>query len=116
MVLYSFYTDTFFGKSIPEDDWDELEKRAEDRLAKFKRLYTVTAPDNNAEAMAVCAMADALYYFDAVNNGEIVNSSSIGSVSSSGGGVSIDTTPAGQARELYRCAQEYLDIYRGAGC
>ena len=113
-VDYTFYIGTYMGNSIAEDDWLALEARAEDRLNKYKRWYTVTAPNDTAEAMAICAMADAFNYFDAAANGLVYASSTIGSVSSSGGGVtSVDTSAKGQAKELYRCAQEYLDIYRG---
>ncbi len=70
--------------------------------------------------MAVCAMAEALYAFELLSNGEggPVQSCSIGSVSASYGsttGQSLDLSPRGQARELYRTACLYLDIYRGAG-
>ena len=113
-VSYTFYTNTYLGNSISAADRPALEARAEDRLKKYKRWYQVTAPEANSEAMAICAMADAYNYFDAAANGLVYTSSSIGSVSSSRGGVaSVDTSASGQAKELYRCAQEYLDIYRG---
>ena len=115
-VAYSYYTAIYNGSSISEDAWMELSARAEDRLNKYKRWYTVTAPDENAENMAICAMADALNYFDAAANGLVYQSSTIGSVSSSrAGGGTVDTSASAQAKELYRCAQEYLDIYRGTG-
>ena len=65
-------------------------------------------------------MAEALHGFDLIANGEAgpVQSASIGSASASYGGVgsqAVDVSPAGQARELYRCACLYLDIYRGVG-
>ena len=73
------------------------------------------APDDTAEDMAVCAMADALYYYEAAANGLLVQSASVGSVSSSSaGGALPDMSPRAQSAELYRCAQLYLDIYRGA--
>lgn len=114
-VEYTFYTDEYHGASISAENWTALEARAEDRLNYYKRRYTVTAPEADSEAMAICAMADAFNYFDAAANGLLFASSSIGSVSSTlaGGGQSIDVSPSGQAKELYRCAQEYLDIYRG---
>ena len=118
MVDYEFYMTSYRGSSIPLEYWPEHEARAYAQLARYKRIYTVTAPDENAEAMAVCAMADALYSFDLIANGEggAVSSASIGSVSvsyGSGGGNSVDISPKAQARELYRCACLYLDIYRG---
>ena len=114
MPDYEFYTKTYMGDSIPEADFPRLAKRAGEQLARYKRIYTVSAPDENAEAMAVCAMADAFYAFDAVANGGNVQSASIGSVSASYGSTpSIDISQKGQAKELYRCACLYLDIYRG---
>lgn len=118
MVDYGFYTDTYKGASIQPLDWDLFEKQAASQLDKYKRIYTVTAPEEQSEAMAVCAMADALAYFTAAQNGAAgaVNSASIGSVSVSYGSASgVDLSPKGQERELYRCACQYLDIYRGVG-
>lgn len=122
MVDYTFYADTFHGGSISVEDWPAVEARAADQLARYKRIYTVTAPKDslNAENMAVCAMAEALYGFDLIANGEggLIQSASIGSVSTSYGGSgsnAVDITPKGQAKELYRLACLYLDIYRGVG-
>lgn len=118
MVEYGFYTETYKGTSIPSSEWPLFEARAADQLAKYKRRYTVTAPEADSEAFAVCAMADSLAYFVAAQNGTTgaVNSASIGSVSVSyGSAAGIDLSPKGQERELYRCACQYLDIYRGVG-
>lgn len=110
MADYAFYTDTYLGGSILEADFPRLTKRAGEQLARYKRLYTVTAPEVDSEDMAVCAMADALYYFETAQNAP--QSASIGSVSSSRGST-VDVSPRAQAAELYRCARLYLDIYRG---
>ena len=118
MVTFDFYTSTYRGTSIPEAEWTLFEKRAAEQLTHYKRIYTVTAPDKDAESMAVCAMADTLAYFTAVQNGTggAVASASIGSVSVNYAGVSaIDVSPKAQAKELYRCACQYLEIYRGVG-
>lgn len=119
MVEFSFYSGTYRGASIPVAEWPLFEARAADQLNRYKRIYTVTAPDENAEAMAICAMADALAYFTAVQNGTggAVASASVGSVSVSyaGAASAVDLSPKGQARELYRCASQYLEIYRGVG-
>lgn len=118
MINYGFYTNTYKGVSIDAIEWHIFEAKAAAQLAYYKRIYAVTAPDENAEAMAVCAMADALAYFAAVQNGtNTVTSASIGSVSVTYGGASgsVDMTPKGQSRELYRCASQYLDICRGVG-
>lgn len=120
MVEYEFYGSAYQGGSIPEDSWPLYESRAAAQLARYKRIYEVTAPGADAERMAVCAMAEAMYGFDLIANGEggPVQSASIGSVStsySSASGQTIDISPKGQAAELFRCACLYLDIYRGVG-
>ncbi|MCI7638728.1 MAG: hypothetical protein MSS60_02740 [Clostridiales bacterium] len=115
MVEHEFYLFKYHGVSISSpDEWYTYESRAAAQLARYKRIYTVSAPGENAESMAICAMADAFYAFDSVANGGNVQSASIGSVSASYGSTpSIDVSPKGQAKELYRCACLYLDIYRG---
>jgi hypothetical protein len=76
-------------------------------------MYTVTGGEH-AENMAICAMAEALHYFEVAANGGIVASSSVGSVSSSvQAGKLPETTPEAQAAELYRSACLHVDIYRG---
>ena len=110
MADYTFYCSAYLGDSIMEADFPRLAKRAGEQLSKYKRLYSVAAPETNSEDMAVCAIADALYYFETVQN--TPQSASIGSVSSSQGN-SVDISPKAQERELYRCASLYLDIYRG---
>lgn len=122
MVEHKFYTDKYHGGSIPSADWPQYEAIAARHLARYKRIFTVTVPEDSADAesMATCAMADALYGFDLIANGEggAMQSASIGSVSTSwgsSGANAVDISPAGQAKELYRCACLYLDIYRGVG-
>lgn len=120
MVGYEFYQIDYSGGSIPHEDWPQYECRAADQLRRYKRIYAVSATDEDAERMAICAMAEALYGFDLIANGEggPVQSVSVGSVSvgyGSAGNNAVDISPAGQAKELYRCARLYLDIYRGVG-
>lgn len=120
MADYDFYRNVYHGGSIPEEEWEQYRARAADQLERYKRIYAVTAPGPDSEAMALCAMAEALYSFDLLASGQggPVQSVSIGSVSESYGSAAaqtIDLSPKGQARELYRCASLYLDIYRGAG-
>ena len=118
MVSYDFYVNTYLGSSITEQEWPALSARAQEQLNHYKRTYTVTAPEESSEAMAVCAMADALAYFTAAQNGMgAVASASIGSVSVSYGNAAstVDLSPKGQAKELYRCASLYLEFYRGVG-
>ncbi|MBP1737282.1 MAG: hypothetical protein H6Q60_1163 [Oscillospiraceae bacterium] len=114
MADYAYYTGTYLGTSITESDFLRLATRAASKLAYYKRVYTVTE-NTDAENMAVCAMADALYYFETAANGGLTQSSSVGSVSSSAVNPSPDLSEKAQAAELYRCARLYLEIYRGAG-
>ena len=116
MVEYKFYTDTYRGTSLTPEEFPVFCARAEDQLRMYRRIYTVTAPEADAEGMAVCAMADALAFFCAAQNGTggTVSSASVGSVSVSYGSTqAVDISPRGQERELLRCARLYLDIYRG---
>ena len=119
MVDFAFYTNNYKGSSIPEVDFPVFAQRAQEQLNRYKRIYTVTAPEETSEAMAVCAMADALAYFTAAQNGTggAISSASIGSVSVSYGSAeaAVDLSPKAQEKELYRCACLYLDIYRGVG-
>lgn len=118
MVDYGFYRETYGGTSLSQEEWQIFGRRAGEQLARYKRVYSVTAPESDSEGLAVCAMADALAYFCAAQNGSggAVSSASVGSVSVSyGGGQAVDISPRAQERELLRCARLYLDIYRGVG-
>lgn len=139
MVSWDYYMDYYAvptnaedpASYVPQCDWPFYAMRADEQLARFKRMYAVTIPGDladkpgapgvpYAEAMAICAMAEALASFDSIRNGTggPVSSASIGSVSVSYGSLSaatLDISPKGQAKELYRCASRYLDIYRGVG-
>ena len=113
MLEYKFYKETYLGDSIPEADFPRLAKRAGEQLSQYKRAYTVESPEEDSESLATCAIADAMYYFEVAVNGGIVTSSSVGSVSSSQQAQTIDVSQKAQAKEFYRCARLYLDIYRG---
>ena len=110
MADYAFYTGTYLGDSIPESEFARLAKRAGDTLSRYKRIYSISLTTTDSEDMALCAMADAYFYFE--NAQSESQSSSIGSVSSSRG--ALDVSPKAQQRELYRCACQYLNVYRGA--
>ncbi len=119
MTDWEFYCNVYCGNAIPLEDWPCCETRAAEQLGHYKRIYTVSVPDDmpDGEQRAVCAMAEALYSFDLLANGEggPIQSASIGSVSASYGGAAqtVDLSPQGQAKELYRAACRYLDICRG---
>ena len=115
--MYAFYRDVYRGTAISEEDWPALEARARAQLERYKRTYRVRG-SAAAEQNAVCAMAEAMDYFTAAQNGlGGLRYASVGSVSVSGKGIytQVDISPAAQERELYRCAGLYLDICRGTG-
>lgn len=120
MTDWDFYCNVYHGDAIPLENWVYYELRAAEQLERYRRIYTVTVPADmpDSEQCAVCAMAEALYGFDLLLSGEggPVQSTSIGSVSVSYGAAAaqtMDLSPKGQARELYRTACRYLDICRG---
>ena len=121
MTDYDFYANVYLGSAIEPEEFPSYALRAYEQLARYKRIYTVTVPEDlpDGEDRAVCAMAEALHGFDLIANGEggPVQSASIGSVSVSYGGAAqtLDLSQKGQERELYRCACRYLDICRGVG-
>ena len=114
--MYRFYVETYGGSALNEAELREVSKRAQEQLAFYDRCYRVTG-DDTARKMAVCAMADAIAYFQAAQNGEGgLRYAKVGTTSVSGKGIysAVDISPKAQERELYRIASRYLDIYRGA--
>ena len=92
-------------------------QRAEEKLRQLERSYTVTEAVPDGRKLALCAMAEAVEYFETAQNGRGgLRYASVGAVSVSGKGIysAVDISPAARERELYRCACLYLDIYRGA--
>ena len=115
MLGYEFYRTKFNGCSIPDDEFASYYHRAKQELERLKRFYTVTGTDE-AQKLAVCAVADVLFYFDNVINGQN-KSVSIGSVSESG--TTVDVSIKAQKKEIYSAVCLYLDVYRGVsknGC
>jgi hypothetical protein len=114
--MYDFYTNEYHGQAISREDFPHLAARAGEKLSQYCRDYRVQG-DDRARSMAICAMAEALDYFDAALNGQGgLRYASVGTVSVSGKGIysQVDISPAARERELYRCACRYLTIYRGA--
>ena len=122
MPDYLYYQTMYMGTIQSEEEFLRCAARARDQLARYRRIYTVTAPDEDAEKMAICAMADAVAWYEGARDGTggPVASVSVGSVSetySGGAAGSLDFSQAAQDREMYRRACLYLDIYRGvSGC
>ncbi len=113
-----FYTDIYGGQLEGQELCLYL-RRAQETLARFERMFTVTEAVPNGRKLAICAMADAMAYFTAAQNGQGgLRYASVGTVSISGKGIysAMDITPKAQEQELLRCARTYLELYRGVSC
>lgn len=104
MVDYEFYVNCYLGSAIPEKAFSGVAAQAQQYLERFKGVYRVEASGEQAEKMAVCAMAESLW--GRRNSG--VSSASVGSVS-----VHYAKERPALLGELYEKACIYLDIYRG---
>ena len=112
---FRFYRQVYGGTALEEDAFSEASARAEDVLRGYERSYRVTGSEE-AKAKALCAMAEAIAYFDAAQNGQGgLRYAKVGSVSVSGKGIysQVDISAKAQEKELYRTAGRYLQIYRG---
>ncbi len=112
MPDYDFYCAEFHGESIPADEFCAYCNRAKAELNRYERIYTVSGTQEGKK-LALCAMADVLYYYDCAASGAY-NSVSVGSVSCSK--AEVDMSPKAQSKALYSAAKLYVDICRGCGC
>lgn len=104
MPDFGFYTDCYLGEQIPQKAFGEVMARARDMLERYRSIYTVESSGPEAEKMALCAMAEAIY---TARRREGVSYASAG-------GVSVRYSPTGrQDRAVYDAARIYLDIHRG---
>lgn len=118
MVDYVFYRDTYHGTVLTETEWTVWEIRAAESLARLKRCYTVSVPDDcpDAESLAICAAAETLVSFDRYLNGDAtVSAVTVGEVSTHYAVPVVDSSLGGQEAALYRCMTQYLTVYRGVG-
>ena len=106
MVDFEFYVNCYLGSAIPEKAFFGMAAQAEQVLSRMKQTYRVESSGQEAESMAVCAMAECLWQ----NRNKGLSSASIGSVS-----VRYENDRNSVRRELYDRARIYLDIYRGVG-
>ena len=112
---FRFYRQVFGGTALEEETFLEAAARAEDVLTGYERAYQVSGSEEQ-KAKALCAMAEAIAYFDAAQNGQGgLRYAKVGSVSVSGKGIysQVDISAKAQEKELYRTACRYLTIYRG---
>ena len=67
MPDYAYYCDHYLGEDIPEAEFAACMRRAEDKLAYIKEVYAVQPrrglSAEEAENMALCTIADAVYEF-----------------------------------------------------
>lgn len=118
MVDYAFYIEKYGGCDVPEREFHRFAREASAELARYSRIYTVTAPEGcpDAQGKAECAMIEVLFGMEQQMIAAQVQSVSIGSVSSSKAASAVlDFSPKAQAAQMYRAACRYLDISRYAG-
>ena len=102
---FDYYVNTYLGTELSQREFNLFAARAKEVLEQFCRDFTVVGGED-AKAMAVCAMAEALHRH---NGRRGVASANVGGVSVRYMGESDRTL----IRELYQKAWIYLDIYRG---
>lgn len=100
---YDFYLNTYFGNSIPEEDFPRLSTRASDyiRSATNDLSDTVDSLQLDAVKKASCAVADVLLDEEIMTAGafsgeQAVSSETVGSWSRSYGASSISSTAVEQ--------------------
>ena len=113
--MEQFYREVYGGSALTGAELLEAVKRADEVLGEYERAFRVRG-DEAMRKLALCAMAEAIVYFQKAQNGEGgLRYAKVGSVSVSGKGIysAVDISPKAQEWELYRIACRYLDIYRG---
>lgn len=119
MPDFTFYRDQYLGETIPEEEFPRWIARAQAKLRRYRRVYTVTPlPDvPHAEENALCAIAEAMYDFAQEDARRGFSSVSVGSVSESYTAPSELCAATLALRErFYRSeAASYLRFFRGAG-
>lgn len=115
---YQFYTEKYYGDTVPESDFPKYSDRASDRLdmITFNRLGDRLPYDERAQTKikkSVCALADAIYQIDQIKkasmetvgtvkreDGTVVNKS-VSSVSSGAESISYVTGTSGSNEDIY---------------
>lgn len=134
---YEYYTSTYLGTAIKEDDFPRLSMRASSFLDYYTQGRAAQNADLDALKMACCAIAEQYQYVDTAQSlaqkslttsletdGEL-QSQTVGSWSKtyrSGGETAQQAATAAQTAQvsLAAAARQYLDgtglLYRGRGC
>lgn len=111
-VAYSYYTGTYHGTIVGEDDWAHAALLASAHLDRLKALARVEPYGDEAEceSMAICAMAEVIATWnDATGGSGGVSSESIGSVSVSYAGVE-EIMPNGLGPALMASMRPWLHV------
>lgn len=134
---YEYYTTTYLGTAIKEDDFPRLSLRASSFLDYYTQGRAAKNADLDALKMACCALAEQYQYIDTAqalaqkslsasleSDGEL-QSQTVGSWSKtyrSGGDSAQQALSSAQSAQaaLSAIAQQYLSatglLYRGRGC
>ena len=115
---YQFYTEKYYGDTVPESDFQKYAERASDRIdaITFDRLVNGFPEEERAVTKvkkAVCALAEALYQIDQIKKASMesvgtvtredgtVVSKAVSSISSGSESISFATGSSGGAESIY---------------
>lgn len=115
---YQFYTEKYYGDTVPESDFPKYTERASDRIdaITFERLVNGFPEEERAVTKvkkAVCAVTDALYQIDQIKKASMesvgtvtredgtVVSKAVSSVSSGSESISYSTGYSGVTESVY---------------
>ena len=115
---YQFYTEKYYGDTVPDDSIDNYLEKASDRIdtITFDRLVDGLPENERAQTKvkkAVCAVADALYQIDRIKKSSMesvgtvtredgtVVSKAVSSVSSGSESISYATGSSGGTESIY---------------
>lgn len=115
---YQFYTEKYYGDTVPETDFPKYADRASDRIdmITFDRLVDGLPEDERSQTKikkAVCALADAIYQIDQVKKASMetvgtvvredgtVTGKAVSSVSSGSESISYVTGTSGSNTDIY---------------
>ena len=115
---YQFYTEKYYGDTVPESDFPKYAERASDRIDSitFDRLVNGFPEEERAVTKvkkAVCAVAEALYQIDQIKKASMetvgtvtredgtVISKAVSSISSGSESISYSTGYSGVTESIY---------------
>lgn len=115
---YKFYTEKYYGDTVPETDFPKYAERASDRIdmITFDRLVDGLPDDERSQTKikkAVCALADTIYQIDQIKKASMetvgtvvredgtVTGKAVSSVSSGSESISYVTGTSGSNADIY---------------